>query len=121
MSAQSSVISTSTVAAGRSAVSMLCLVLAALVAISFGMVGALPAAVTFSVPLLLAALLVRLPARLWLLFAGVPAAVLVVWAATYFVVNLQDMAVEDWVFVAGCGGVAIALLAAVVRAVTVRP
>jgi hypothetical protein len=121
MSAQSSVISTTSAAPGRSTVSTLSLALAACAAISFGMVGAVPAAVMFVVPLLLAALLVRRPSSWWLLLAGVPAAVLVVWAAVYAMEYLPEGSFYDWFFVVGCGGVALALLAAVVRAVTVRP
>jgi hypothetical protein len=120
MSAQSSVISTTSAASGRSTVSTLSLALAACAAISFGMVGAVPAVVTFAVPLLLAALMVRRPPRWSLLLAGIPAAVLVVWAATYAINHIQDMAFYDWFFVIGCGGVALALLAAVLRAATVR-
>jgi len=120
MSASPAVISTTSTANGRSTVSLLSLVLAVCAAVSFGMVGAIPAAVVFVVPLLLAAWLVRRPGKWWLLLAGVPAAVLVVWAATYLVSHLQDMAFGDWVFVVSCGGVALALLAAVIRSVTVR-
>lgn len=121
MSAQSTVVSTTSAARSRSTVSTLSLVLAVCAAVSFGMVGAILSVVLFVVPLILAAWLVRRPGPWWLLLAGVPAAGLVVWATAYFASQFQDMAFYDWFFVLSCGGVALALLAAVIRAVTVRP
>ena len=120
MSAQPSVLRTTSAAPGRATVSILSLVLAVCAAVSFGMVGAIFSVVLFAVPLLLAAWLVRRRSPWWLLLAGVPRRARGVGChlprqspAGH---GLRGLGLRR-----ECGGVALALLAAVVRAVTVRP
>jgi hypothetical protein len=106
---------------GRGAIAPLSMLLAGIAGMSFAEVGAFPMVVAFGLPLVLAAVLVDRPGPVPLLLAGVPAAVLVVWAVVY---GIGGGASADepggWAFVVGAGGTALGLLAVVVRAAATR-
>ena len=105
----------------RGPIVTLSLLLAGITGTSFAVVGAFPMVVAFCVPLVLAAVLTRRSGIVPLLLAGIPAAVLVVWAVAYLVgggASTGDLV--GWTFVIGAGGVALGLLAAVVRAASRR-
>jgi hypothetical protein len=102
---------------GRGAIAPLSILLAVIVGTSFAAVGAFPMVVAFGLPLVLAAVLVNRPGPVPLLLAGVPAAVLVVWAVVYVVGGGASAdGLLGWAFVVGAGGAALGLLAVVARA-----
>jgi hypothetical protein len=106
---------------GRAPIVPLSMLLAGITGTSFAVVGAIPMVVAFCVPLVLAAVLVNRPGPLPLLLAGIPAAVVVVWAVVYGVGGgLAADGPGGWAFVLGAGGVALGLLAVVVRAAAAR-
>jgi hypothetical protein len=106
---------------GRAPIVPLSMLLAGITGTSFATVGAFPMVVAFCVPLVLATVLVNRPGPLPLLLAGIPAAVLVVWAVVYGMGGGRAAdGLGGWAFVLGAGGAALGLVAVVVRAAAAR-
>jgi hypothetical protein len=122
MSATAGVSTSSSRTHGRTPIVPLSMLLAGITGTSFAVVGAFPMVVAFCVPLVLATVLVNRPGALPLLLAGIPAAVVVVWAAVYGIGGglAADDGLGGWAFVLGGGVVALGLLAVVVRAAAAR-